>query len=134
MNIRPGYLSTLLCAAAAVTAAGLCGVIAPAPLQAQSEGEMTRQAIADFDRADAELNAVYTHLMRSLGPSDQKLLRDSQRAWLKFRDAEIKFRAARGQGGSLYPMLIATYEARLTRNRTKELREAGGTFQYEEEM
>ena len=39
---------------------------------------------------DAEMNKIYNRLMARLSPEQQKSLRESQRAWLIFRDAEDK--------------------------------------------
>jgi uncharacterized protein YecT (DUF1311 family) len=39
---------------------------------------------------DAEMNRVYNRLMARLSPEQQNALRESQRAWLTFRDAEGK--------------------------------------------
>jgi uncharacterized protein YecT (DUF1311 family) len=39
---------------------------------------------------DAEMNKVYNRLMARLSPEQQNALRESQRAWLTFRDAEGK--------------------------------------------
>jgi hypothetical protein len=40
--------------------------------------------------ADALLNSVYRDRMSRLDESDQKALRETQRAWMKFRDAECQ--------------------------------------------
>lgn len=40
---------------------------------------------------DEELNAAYELLMEKLQKSQQEELRNSQRKWLKFRDAEFEF-------------------------------------------
>jgi uncharacterized protein YecT (DUF1311 family) len=39
---------------------------------------------------DTEMNKVYNRLMARLSPEQQNALRESQRAWLAFRDAEGK--------------------------------------------
>lgn len=42
------------------------------------------------DMWDGEMNATYKRLMKLLNPAEQKLLRESQRKWLAFRDADRK--------------------------------------------
>src|SRR4030042_6032277 len=53
--------------------------------------EMSVCAEEDFKKADAELNKVYNTLLQN-EKSDAifiKNLRESQKAWIKFRDAEL---------------------------------------------
>ncbi len=40
---------------------------------------------------DKRLNQVYRKLMIKLSPKQRKLLRESQRKWLQYRDREFKF-------------------------------------------
>ena len=40
------------------------------------------------NQADAELNTVYARLMAASGPTQQKRLREEERAWIKWRDKE----------------------------------------------
>lgn len=100
----------------------------------QSQGEMTRDAAKDFQKADAEMNAVYNRLARNTDAGGRDALREAQRAWLKFRDADARFRAHKGKGGSIYPMLVSRYLAELTRQRTEELKEAERVLKTEGEF
>ncbi|USU04278.1 DUF1311 domain-containing protein [Sphingomonadaceae bacterium OTU29LAMAA1] len=43
--------------------------------------------VADYKRADAQLNATYTRTMRRLPAARRVTLRTSQRAWIRERDA-----------------------------------------------
>src|SRR4051812_50157743 len=43
---------------------------------------------AAVDRANAELDKVYKQLMSKLEAEQQKSLKEAQRAWIKWRDAE----------------------------------------------
>lgn len=104
-------------------ALGLLLLGAPSASSAQSQQEMNQQADADFRRADEELNAVYNKLIKKVTPEVQDRLIDAQLAWIKFRDAEAKARAAEVEGGSLYPLLYSGSLAATTRQRTKELQE-----------
>jgi uncharacterized protein YecT (DUF1311 family) len=58
-------------------------------VDAQSQAEMNAQARKDFERVDAELNKIYQSLLAKLADTEAKnKLRESQRAWIAFRDAE----------------------------------------------
>ncbi|WP_076998268.1 lysozyme inhibitor LprI family protein [Variovorax sp. KK3] len=46
---------------------------------------------AEVQRQDAKLNAAYKALMSSVVPARQTQLRDAQRAWIKYRDANCAF-------------------------------------------
>ena len=68
---------------------------------AQSQAEMNHQAAKDFHKADAELNSAYAALMAKLPDAESKRkLKESQRAWIAFRDAEAAFAADQFRGGS----------------------------------
>ena len=70
---------------------------------------MVECAGASFDRWDAELNRQYKRLMALLAPEEQQALRDSQRKWIAFRDAEFAFMAAahsRMQGSMYQPLHV----------------------------
>ena len=44
-----------------------------------------------YEMWDKELNKVYQKLMKKLTPEERKKLQESQRQWIKFRDAEFGF-------------------------------------------
>lgn len=46
---------------------------------------------AELAAADSRLNAVYKSLSQSLAPSDRERLRDAQRKWIVFRDADCEW-------------------------------------------
>jgi uncharacterized protein YecT (DUF1311 family) len=76
---------------------------------------MNAQARAEFERADSERNKTYEALLTKLSDTESKQkLKESQRAWLTFRDAEAAFAADQLRGGSM--ALTIRYEtmARLT--------------------
>lgn len=52
---------------------------------------------------DKELNLAYATLMSSLAPTEQQTLRNAQRKWISYRDAEFKVMAAiYTNGGTVY--------------------------------
>ncbi len=108
------------------------------PAAAQTQTEMTADACAARDASDRALNAAYRDALAA-APSDlgRRRLRDAQRAWVRFRDAETAalFPLAPGADvraayGSIYPMRLCIEQARFTKARTAQLREharcAGG--------
>ena len=73
---------------------------------------------------DRELNTAYQKLMKSLDPTSQALLRNSQRQWLAFRDAEKKFDAGpwSAKGGTMAGVNIAMINTDIVRSRVLALR------------
>ncbi len=106
-------------------------VVAALPAAAQTQSEMSADACAARDVADADLNTTYrAALAATATPLARQRLRDAQRAWLRFRDAEVAalFPLASGSDprvayGSVYPMRLCGEQARLTEARTVQLRE-----------
>jgi uncharacterized protein YecT (DUF1311 family) len=91
--------------------------------KAQSQAEMNRQAAEDFHKADAELNSTYAALMTKLPDAESKRkLKESQRAWIAFRDAEAAFAADQFRGGSAAPVLRWTSMTKTTEERIKQLK------------
>ena len=86
---------------------------------------------ADFAKADAELNSVWKSIQAKYKDQPQFLdkLKASQRLRLQFRDAELealypvaKGQDARTQYGSMYPTCYSGAKAKLTRQRTEQLK------------
>jgi uncharacterized protein YecT (DUF1311 family) len=89
---------------------------------AMNQNAMTRCAEAEYQAADAGLNAAYGRLLAALDdPGFRAKLKASQRAWIEFRDRECTYQTADNEGGSIHPMVYAGCLARLTRQRTSEL-------------
>jgi len=86
---------------------------------------------AAVDRANGELDKVYQELMAKLDVEQQKSLKEAQRAWIKWRDAEadIIARLDGAVGGSAMRVDYAKAQTRLIKERTDVLngylREAG---------
>jgi uncharacterized protein YecT (DUF1311 family) len=73
---------------------------------------------------DKDMNATYRRLMARLDGSQQASLRDAQRAWLKYRDAES---AALGsivavQDGTIWQLSATTQAMELVRQRALQLK------------
>ena len=102
----------------------------PATLSAQSGPELRAQADKIYAEADKKLNAAYEQLLKSIKADNEKdraellvaRLRESQRAWLRYRDAQVAFVAMHANIGSASARALgmASYSAELTEQRTKD--------------
>lgn len=98
-------------------------------LFSQTQTEMNISSSEELKKADSELNQVYKKILIEYA-SDiafiQKL-KIAQRLWIKYRDAELdmKFPESDKQThyGSMYPLCMNSYLKKLTKERTKKLRE-----------
>ncbi len=73
------------------------------------------------DASDAKLNSVYQSLRKRLEGEDADRLLETQRIWIKYRDANCSAeRALYGGGTATHLAYLACIEA-MTRARTKEL-------------
>jgi uncharacterized protein YecT (DUF1311 family) len=98
-------------------------LISVTPVRAQTQASMNAQARAEFEKADAELNKTYGALLTKLPDSGSKQrLKESQRAWLAFRDAEAAFTADQVRGGSMAPTIRYETMTELTQQRIKQLK------------
>ena len=83
---------------------------------ASEEGE-------ELKAADAQLNAVYKKALAAMPSDDAKAkLKDAQRAWIAFRDAEIALSAE--LPGSASGNLLKMLQTELTKARTEQLKAA----------
>ncbi|TPI35310.1 DUF1311 domain-containing protein [Mesorhizobium sp. B3-1-6] len=78
-------------------------------------------ADADYQAADAKLNATYKGLVGDNDQKANKLLQTAQRAWIAFRDAECAYSTADSEGGSIQPMEVSECLTELTNQRIKQL-------------
>lgn len=103
---------------------------------AQTQMDMNFCAEIDFERADAELNAAWREAVAGARAGDREIdrqsdqrptveakMREAQRAWLIFRDAQCTVEGyGEARGGSMEPMVYSGCRARLTRERIVQLR------------
>jgi uncharacterized protein YecT (DUF1311 family) len=121
------------------------GIVLTAPAQAdelpdcmnpQFQVEMTYCASVDYEKADADLNALWPDVVAAAKSNDEDIaemasergvpttlqaLRTAQRAWIKFRDAQCEYEAYEVFGGTAQPMVGSLCLARLTRERIQVL-------------
>jgi uncharacterized protein YecT (DUF1311 family) len=107
----------------------LCLTGAPASVSAQAVScdeattthEMTVCEKAALDTVDEELNRVYGALQVDLDKTSKLLLRDAQRAWIAYRDAECARIADFARGGTIAPLLALGCKTKMTADRVSEL-------------
>jgi uncharacterized protein YecT (DUF1311 family) len=76
------------------------------------------------DAWDAELNRVYARVTAELAPEARRALRDAQRRWIAFRDAELAALAATlPEDGTMWPMVYADLRMQRVRQRALDLRD-----------
>jgi uncharacterized protein YecT (DUF1311 family) len=75
----------------------------------------------NFKHADAELNAVYAKLLSKVSAAGQPKLREAQKYWIKYRDAQCEFETMGTIGGSIHGMVAAQCLTDLTAQQTKRL-------------
>ena len=96
--------------------------------KAQTQLGLNRCAGLEYRVADDELNQTYQAVLVKHADDETFLarLRDAQRAWIAFRDAEMEalfpHQDEPGYYGSVFPMCWAQQLASLTRERTAKLR------------
>ena len=104
------------------------------PAAAQTQAQMNADAGRAWRAADAAMNRQWgatNAAMKRLDAADTSrgggfgyaaALLASQRAWLQFRDRQCVIEGGEVAGGSMQPMVRAQCLARLTRERTVQLR------------
>jgi uncharacterized protein YecT (DUF1311 family) len=92
---------------------------------AESQAAMTQCAAQAYQASDAELNELFHEIRQRLGDDadTRHLLRDAERAWVAFRDAECAFAASAVVGGSAYPMVHDLCLDELTQSRIEQFRQ-----------
>ncbi|RCS22196.1 DUF1311 domain-containing protein [Phyllobacterium salinisoli] len=103
---------------------------------ALTQAEMDSCASQAYEAADAELNKVYKQVVAAMQAKDKagpqangdsgsalEALRQAQRAWISYRDRQCELAGLEARGGTMEPMLVSSCLARLTRSRTKQLKQ-----------
>ena len=83
--------------------------------------QLDQCAVQDFEKSDAKLNALYKTLISKYDAANGALLKDAQRKWLAFRDAECSYETNGTVGGTINPMMDTMCRTRMTDARVKEL-------------
>jgi uncharacterized protein YecT (DUF1311 family) len=96
---------------------------APNLTQEQLETCLDKESAA----ADDELNRVYKQVLASFSPYAQEALRVSERAWIKYRDADMKLRYTLASGNHPDAEML-TEQIKMCRERTAFLRSLPHNF------
>jgi uncharacterized protein YecT (DUF1311 family) len=128
MPFRSLYIAALVAACmSTATAAGL-SALASCQKQAKNQVEINQCGAGNQQVAERELNAAYQAVLKKMAADKVFLVkfRAAQRAWLKWRDAEMAaiYPADNPQSeyGSVFPMCWSAQLAELDRERTRQLR------------
>lgn len=76
-----------------------------------------------YQKADKNLNAIYTELASRLDSTGRQKLVAAQTAWIRFRDANTDFQADIARGGTISPLVKITALADMTETRIAELKQ-----------
>lgn len=117
------------------TSAALATIALGVPAAAQTQQQMNAEAAAGLRRADTALNLQWKDTYARMKQRDAQngsraggfgyaaATLASQRAWLQFRDRQCVIEGGEFAGGSLQPFARVQCLARLTRERTKQLKD-----------
>jgi uncharacterized protein YecT (DUF1311 family) len=95
------------------------------PDTVQTQSDLNNSVGKDSAKAERELNTTYQGILKKYADDPEFIgrLRTAQRAWVKFRDAQLQMKfPPSAQAGSVAPMCYASYKAELTQARTRELK------------
>jgi len=88
-----------------------------------SQAEASDCAYREYKAADAELNQIYGRLAATLDAEDKAQLKESELAWIKFRDSYCSFESSQYKGGTMRPMIESFCLARVTKAHAAELKD-----------
>jgi len=94
--------------------------------QSQTQGDLNAMTEADWRAADKQLNSIYQQIIAENADDEVFLasLKEAQRCWVAFRDAQLKMKypdREPGYYGSVLPSCEMMYLTELTQDRIKAL-------------
>jgi uncharacterized protein YecT (DUF1311 family) len=94
--------------------------------QSQTQGDLNAQTESEWRAADKQLNSVYQEILSDYADDEVFIasLKEAQRCWIAFRDAQLKMKfpdREPGYYGSILPLCEMMYLTELTQDRTKAL-------------
>ena len=100
---------------------------------AMTQADMNQCAYTDFQEADKELNVIWKTAHESARKLDERYdaemkgaeaaLLAAQRGWIAYRDGHCELGGWEAHGGSMEPLLVWDCKAKLTQERTRQLKE-----------
>lgn len=94
----------------------------PCAPEAQRSSQLMACAEREFKQASAELTRARAGLYADLEPPSRVKMRVTERAWLKYRQANCDAEASIYEGGTIQPLIRLRCMVRVTRERTAELK------------
>jgi len=94
---------------------------APIPWS-ETQAGMDETAGRAYEKADKQLNKVYSHLIRQLSPPVADKLKTAEKVWIAYRNAEATFESYNCEGGSVHPMILYGNLEGVTEERTESLK------------
>lgn len=88
-----------------------------------SESELRICTDAEFERQDGLLNAAYREAINTLTGKERQKLLESQRLWIRMRDATCEVMALQYEGGTIQPRIALQCLVNQTIRRTRDLKE-----------
>ena len=97
-------------------------------ISGQTQTDLMNKQSDSYVKADKELNSVYQKILAEykLDTAFIKNLKQAQRIWVEFRDAEVRMKFPErepGYYGSSRPLCIGAYLEKLTIDRTNTLKQ-----------
>jgi len=91
--------------------------------KARNQRDLNECAGAAYRAADVKMEIAFDKLRNAVSDSARRVkLTDAQNAWLDFRDKYCGFVASAEKGGSMAPMQHGFCMAKITEQRTRQLR------------
>jgi uncharacterized protein YecT (DUF1311 family) len=120
-------LLVLICSRLPLAGRGATPQEGPCWQSASTQLAMNQCATQEVQEADVDLNKTYERFISKYADDPEKVARikKAQRAWVAFRDAEVEALFAesdRPGRGSVWPMCRSLELAKLTADRTKQLK------------
>jgi uncharacterized protein YecT (DUF1311 family) len=102
----------------------------------ETQIQMMECADADYKAADKALNEAYREILADLRKSDETqpdwgleaAFRESQRAWLPFRDRQCDWEALFVKGGTMEPLIRLSCLTEMTTRRTEQMRATWNSY------
>jgi len=88
---------------------------------AVTQMDMNFCADKDYQAADKKLNEAYRKAAAQEDAHGRDLLKQSERAWMTYRDAQCTYQTNASEGGSIQPMEYSECLTEKTKARIKEL-------------
>ena len=89
----------------------------------QTQYEMNQCARDDHAKVDAQMNKDYKAYRARLSGEQLRQFTNAQRAWVRFRDLSCAYESSGVKGGSVYPLILSSCLAGMTRERIRQISE-----------